>query len=153
MISLTPRHHMENGKYNGSHKATSSNKHPLNGSINNDKKEKGIVEKLLNSYGFIECASTGSRVFFHYSEYDGDPNDLMYGGENCCSIDFIDFLFYIYTPTGYFVLICLQDLEGFGQIQTDLDRQGRIRTDNDDFQQATVESVQFCLDSCRKCSD
>jgi len=79
VISLTPRHHMENGKYNGSHKATSSNKHPLNGSINNDKKEKGIVEKLLNSYGFIECASTGSRVFFHYSEYDGDPNDLMYG--------------------------------------------------------------------------
>jgi len=77
VISLTPRHHMENGKYNGSHKATSSNK--LNGSIIHEKKEKGIVEKLLNSYGFIECASTGSRVFFHYSEYDGDPNDLMYG--------------------------------------------------------------------------
>jgi len=79
VISLTPRHHMENGKYNGSHKASSSNKHPLNGSIIHEKKEKGIVEKLLNSYGFIECASTGSRVFFHYSEYDGDPNDLMFG--------------------------------------------------------------------------
>lgn len=79
VISLSPRHHMENGKYNGSQKATSSNKLPLNGSVIHEKKEKGIVEKLLNSYGFIECASTGSRVFFHYSEYDGDPNDLMFG--------------------------------------------------------------------------
>ena len=77
---------MENGKYNNGshHKAPSSNKHNnnshLNGSVMHDKKEKGVVEKLLNSYGFIECASNGSRVFFHYSEYDGDPNDLMFGG-------------------------------------------------------------------------
>ena len=44
------------------------------------KKEKGIVEKLLNSYGFVECSTTASRVFFHYSEYEGDPNHLQVGG-------------------------------------------------------------------------
>ncbi|XP_066924328.1 cold shock domain-containing protein E1-like [Clytia hemisphaerica] len=43
------------------------------------KKEKGIVEKLLNSYGFVECATTGNRVFFHYSEFEGDPNHLQVG--------------------------------------------------------------------------
>jgi len=80
VMSMSPRQHMENGKYNGSQKGTSSHKLTnLNGSVIHNKKEKGVVEKLLNSYGFIECASTGSRVFFHYSEYDGDPNDLMFG--------------------------------------------------------------------------
>ena len=73
---------MDNGKYNGSHKGTSHHtKNNNNGSIIHNKKEKGVVEKLLNSYGFLECASSGSRVFFHYSEYDGDPNDLNFGGK------------------------------------------------------------------------
>ena len=80
-MSLSPRQHTDNGKYNGSHKGTSTHKNNVNGSVIHNKKEKGVVEKLLNSYGFIECASSGSRVFFHYSEYDGDPNDLMFGGK------------------------------------------------------------------------
>jgi len=79
VMSLSPRQHTDNGKYNGSHKGTSTHKNNVNGSVIHNKKEKGVVEKLLNSYGFIECASSGSRVFFHYSEYDGDPNDLMFG--------------------------------------------------------------------------
>lgn len=80
VMSLTPRHHMDNGKYNGSQKGTSTHKNNnVNGSVIHNKKEKGVVEKLLNSYGFLECASSGSRVFFHYSEYDGDPNDLNFG--------------------------------------------------------------------------
>lgn len=48
------------------------------------KKEKGIVEKLLNSYGFVECSTTGNRVFFHYSEFLGDPNHLQVGGIHLC---------------------------------------------------------------------
>jgi cold shock CspA family protein len=82
VMSMSPRQHTENGKYNGSQKGTSSHNNKnnnVNGSVVHNKKEKGVVEKLLNSYGFIECASSGSRVFFHYSEYDGDPNDLMFG--------------------------------------------------------------------------
>lgn len=47
--------------------------------IHNRKREKGVVEKLLNSYGFLECSSTNYRVFFHYSEYDGDINKLVVG--------------------------------------------------------------------------
>jgi len=79
-MQQSPRQHMDNGKYNGSHKGTSHHtKNNNNGSIIHNKKEKGVVEKLLNSYGFLECASSGSRVFFHYSEYDGDPNDLNFG--------------------------------------------------------------------------
>jgi len=79
VISLSTRNHIENGKYNGSQKVSSSNIQTNATMATQGKKEKGIVEKLLNSYGFIECASTGSRVFFHYSEYSGDPNDLMFG--------------------------------------------------------------------------
>jgi len=81
VMSISPRQHTDNGKYNGSHKGTShhKNNNNVNGSVTHNKKEKGVVEKLLNSYGFLECASSGSRVFFHYSEYDGDPNDLNFG--------------------------------------------------------------------------
>ena len=57
------------------HAASSPGIHNTNG-----KREKGVVEKLLNSYGFLECSSTNYRVFFHYSEFDGDPNMLLIGG-------------------------------------------------------------------------
>ena len=95
---MSPRQHMENGKYNnGSHKGTSTHKNNnVNGSvIHNNKKEKGVVEKLLNSYGFLECASSGSRVFFHYSEYDGDPNDLNFGGKCGCTTGRHRIIFYV----------------------------------------------------------
>jgi len=45
----------------------------------NDKYEKGVIEKLLNSYGFVECASNNQRVFFHYSQYNGNAQDLAVG--------------------------------------------------------------------------
>lgn len=69
----------QNGKLNGRHRATSSPNPPNNNDTYYGKKEQGIVEKLLNSYGFVECAKTGNRVFFHYSEYEGDPNNLLIG--------------------------------------------------------------------------
>lgn len=81
---------MQNGKINGRQRATSSPIHPSRINQNDSQqqqqqqqyygnKEKGIVEKLLNSYGFVECATTGNRVFFHYSEFEGDPNHLQVG--------------------------------------------------------------------------
>ncbi|XP_057296405.1 cold shock domain-containing protein E1-like isoform X2 [Hydractinia symbiolongicarpus] len=75
LLSSSPR--QQNGKLSGRQRATSSPT-PPNGTTYS-KKEKGVIEKLLNSYGFVECASTGGRVFFHYSEYDGDPNNLLVG--------------------------------------------------------------------------
>lgn len=74
---------MMNGKLNGRQRASSSPTNPSNNHSQSQyygKKENGIVEKLLNSYGFVECATTGNRVFFHYSEYEGDPNNLIVGG-------------------------------------------------------------------------
>eukprot|EP00112_Aurelia_sp_Birch-Aquarium-sp1_P017175 Seg3963.1 transcript_id=Seg3963.1/GoldUCD/mRNA.D3Y31 product="Cold shock domain-containing protein E1" protein_id=Seg3963.1/GoldUCD/D3Y31 len=43
------------------------------------KRETGIIEKLLNSYGFIEYTSQDARIFFHYSEYNGNPQELQVG--------------------------------------------------------------------------
>lgn len=78
-MSSSPKQ-MMNGKLNGRQRATSSPNPPNNQNTPYyGKKEKGVVEKLLNSYGFVECATTGNRVFFHYSEYEGDPNNLLVG--------------------------------------------------------------------------
>ena len=35
------------------------------------KRETGVIEKLLKSYGFIECAEREDRLFFHYSQFHG----------------------------------------------------------------------------------
>lgn len=83
-LSASPRQQQQNnGKANGRHRTTSSphtfNTNGYNNTTTNRQKEKGIIEKLLTSYGFVECASTGYRVFFHYSEFEGDPNDLSVG--------------------------------------------------------------------------
>lgn len=81
--SSSPRQAHNGLKTNGRQISTSSPVHHSNSPDSQQhyygKKEKGIVEKLLNSYGFVECATTGNRVFFHYSEYEGDPNQFQVG--------------------------------------------------------------------------
>ncbi|XP_077993064.1 cold shock domain-containing protein E1-like isoform X2 [Glandiceps talaboti] len=44
-------------------------------------RETGVVEKLLHSYGFIQCAERDSRLFFHYSQYDGNIENMKIGDE------------------------------------------------------------------------
>eukprot|EP00918_Siedleckia_nematoides_P008348 GHVU01018104.1.p1 GENE.GHVU01018104.1~~GHVU01018104.1.p1 ORF type:complete len:815 (+),score=93.18 GHVU01018104.1:360-2804(+) len=39
-------------------------------------RETGIVEKLLHSYGFIQCCDREARLFFHFSEYNGNPESM-----------------------------------------------------------------------------
>merc|ERR1719193_2597723 len=34
--------------------------------------ETGIIEKLLHSYGFIQCCDRQARLFFHFSQFDGN---------------------------------------------------------------------------------
>ncbi|CAG2111875.1 unnamed protein product [Medioppia subpectinata] len=42
-------------------------------------REAGIVEKLLASYGFIQCCERQARLFFHYSQYSGNIEHLKLG--------------------------------------------------------------------------
>lgn len=89
--SSSPRQNNKTtNNFGGRQRATSSPVQPSQQQMSDSqhhqyygKKEKGIVEKLLNSYGFVECSTTGNRVFFHYSEFEGDPNHLQVGGKTC----------------------------------------------------------------------
>ncbi|MGH0182135.1 UNVERIFIED_CONTAM: hypothetical protein FKN15_008735 [Acipenser sinensis] len=39
-------------------------------------RETGVIEKLLNSYGFIQCSERQARLFFHCSQYNGNLQEL-----------------------------------------------------------------------------
>ena len=41
----------------------------------------GIVSSLKESFGFIERADVVAEIFFHYSEFSGDVNELMIGDD------------------------------------------------------------------------
>lgn len=50
-------------------------------------RETGIIEKLLTSYGFIQCSERQARLFFHCSQYNGNLQELKVGGKkwaSCC---------------------------------------------------------------------
>ena len=49
--------------------------------VNNSIREMGVVEKLLHSYGFIQCCDRDARLFFHFSEYNGNIDTMKVGGE------------------------------------------------------------------------
>jgi len=42
---------------------------------------KGIVSSLKEAYGFIERADVVAEIFFHYTEFSGDINELMIGDD------------------------------------------------------------------------
>merc|ERR1719447_1288185 len=42
-------------------------------------RETGIIEKLLHSYGFIQCCGRQARLFFHFSQFDGNIEHLKIG--------------------------------------------------------------------------
>ncbi|XP_041084824.1 cold shock domain-containing protein E1-like isoform X5 [Polyodon spathula] len=44
-------------------------------------RETGVVEKLLNSYGFIQCSERQARLFFHCSQYNGNLQELKVGDD------------------------------------------------------------------------
>lgn len=61
-----------------SHRSRSSTDYTIYGQ---QSRETGIVEKLLHSYGFIQCCDRDDRIFFHYSQYTGDADELAVGDE------------------------------------------------------------------------
>lgn len=42
-------------------------------------REAGTVEKLLHSYGFIQCSERQARLFFHFSQFSGKIEHLKIG--------------------------------------------------------------------------
>uniref|UniRef100_A0A3Q3MGN4 Cold shock domain-containing protein E1 n=1 Tax=Labrus bergylta TaxID=56723 RepID=A0A3Q3MGN4_9LABR len=44
-------------------------------------REIGVVEKLLTSYGFIQCSERQARLFFHCSQYNGNLQELKIGDD------------------------------------------------------------------------
>ncbi|CAB4069183.1 Cold shock domain-containing protein E1 [Lepeophtheirus salmonis] len=42
-------------------------------------RETGIIEKLLHSYGFIQCCDRQARLFFHFSQFEGNIEHLKNG--------------------------------------------------------------------------
>uniref|UniRef100_A0A4D5R9V6 Cold shock domain-containing protein E1 n=1 Tax=Scolopendra viridis TaxID=118503 RepID=A0A4D5R9V6_SCOVI len=42
-------------------------------------RETGIIEKLLHSYGFIQCCERQARLFFHYTQFEGNIEHLKIG--------------------------------------------------------------------------
>ncbi|XP_051509162.1 cold shock domain-containing protein E1-like isoform X3 [Myxocyprinus asiaticus] len=44
-------------------------------------RETGVVEKLLASYGFIQCSERQARLFFHCSQYSGNLQELKIGDD------------------------------------------------------------------------
>ncbi|KAL1516675.1 hypothetical protein ABEB36_000556 [Hypothenemus hampei] len=48
-------------------------------SANMGTRETGIIEKLLHSYGFIQCCERQARLFFHFSQFSGNIEHLKIG--------------------------------------------------------------------------
>ncbi|XP_065350831.1 cold shock domain-containing protein E1 isoform X2 [Cloeon dipterum] len=46
---------------------------------NQNIRETGIIEKLLHSYGFIQCCDRQARLFFHFSQFNGNIEHLKIG--------------------------------------------------------------------------
>nr|XP_043893428.1 cold shock domain-containing protein E1 isoform X9 [Solea senegalensis] len=44
-------------------------------------RETGVVEKLLTSYGFIQCSERQDRLFFHCSQFNGNLQELKIGDD------------------------------------------------------------------------
>lgn len=61
---------------NGNSSASSYND---SNSANQGTRETGIIEKLLHSYGFIQCCERQARLFFHFSQFTGNIEHLKIG--------------------------------------------------------------------------
>lgn len=58
---------------------TTNNSSYQDQSGNQGTRETGIIEKLLHSYGFIQCCERQARLFFHFSQFSGNIEHLKIG--------------------------------------------------------------------------
>lgn len=47
--------------------------------FSNKMRETGLIDKKQHSYGFIQCCDRDARLFFHYSEFNGNAEALKIG--------------------------------------------------------------------------
>lgn len=56
------------------------------------KRELGLVEKLVGSYGFVKCLDREGRLFFHYSSFQAEEQQASANGEISLKIsDLVEF--------------------------------------------------------------
>jgi len=80
-VTLDTADHRNNTSVKGSNSTTAAS-HNRNASNNTNHyipRETGVIEKLLHSYGFIQCLQREARLFFHYSEFGGDADTMRTG--------------------------------------------------------------------------
>nr|CAD7569383.1 unnamed protein product [Timema californicum] len=70
-MSSPPVSNANNSTNNSSYNDSSQN--------NQGTRETGIIEKLLHSYGFIQCCERQARLFFHFSQFNGNIEHLKIG--------------------------------------------------------------------------
>lgn len=58
---------------------TSNGSSSYDSAANLGTRETGIIEKLLHSYGFIQCCERQARLFFHFSQFSGNIEHLKIG--------------------------------------------------------------------------
>ncbi|XP_067214541.1 RNA-binding protein Unr [Linepithema humile] len=104
-------------------------------SANQGTRETGIIEKLLHSYGFIQCCERQARLFFHFSQFSGTIEHLKIG-------DPVEFEMTYDRRTGKPIAstvskiapVALGDQRCIGNVTTELqasgDSQGRISYEN-----------------------
>merc|ERR1719186_1798216 len=63
--------------FNHMNGATISNYGPIQPGVGI--RETGVIEKLLHSYGFIQCCDRQARLYFHFSQFDGNIEHLKIG--------------------------------------------------------------------------
>lgn len=64
---------------NSNGNTNNSSSYDSNSSANLGTRETGIIEKLLHSYGFIQCCERQARLFFHFSQFSGNIEHLKIG--------------------------------------------------------------------------
>lgn len=72
---------MSSSSYNNNNNISNNNSFNTSGSseTNHGTRETGIIEKLLHSYGFIQCCERQARLFFHFSQFGGNIEHLKIG--------------------------------------------------------------------------
>jgi cold shock CspA family protein len=79
--------HHNNNNNNNNNNNTFGHTNGLSNDSNNqnsgaggtNSRETGIIEKLLHSYGFIQCCERQARLFFHFSQFGGNIEHLKIG--------------------------------------------------------------------------
>ncbi|XP_076170073.1 cold shock domain-containing Unr isoform X2 [Ptiloglossa arizonensis] len=78
-VTRFPFGHLQEGSAGYTEESGTNNTTSQDQSSNQGPRETGIIEKLLHSYGFIQCCDRQARLFFHFSQFSGNIEHLKIG--------------------------------------------------------------------------